>query len=79
MLAHRLTHDDASTIALHNLGPDTCTVPLRLGPCTEGTRLVDQLAPDTTELERTGRVELELEGYGYRWLRVVAPDDRRLS
>jgi hypothetical protein len=25
-----------------------------------------------------GAVELALEGYGHRWLRVVGPDSRRL-
>jgi trehalose synthase len=79
VLAHRLTHDDASTVALHNLGPDACTVPLRLQDAVEGTRLVDQLEDGEHVLDERGRVEVDLEGYGYRWLRVVPPGDRRLA
>jgi hypothetical protein len=29
-------------------------------------------------LSDKGGVELAIEGYGYRWLRVVGPDSRRL-
>ena len=32
----------------------------------------------TTRVDDEGRAELALEGYGYRWLRVVAPGTRRL-
>jgi trehalose synthase len=79
VLAHRLTWDDASTVALHNLSPDPCTVPLRLKDQPEGTRLVDQLCDGTTELDGRGRAEVALDGYGYRWLRVIPPGSRRLS
>jgi hypothetical protein len=79
VLAHRLTWDDASTVALHNLSPDPCAVPLRLRDQPEGTQLVDQLCDGTTELDERGRAELALDGYGYRWLRVIPPGSRRLS
>ena len=79
VLAHRLTHDDASTVALHNLSPAACTVPIRLRDVVDGTRLVDQLADGEHALDQRGRSEIELEGYGHRWLRVVHPDDRRLA
>ncbi|QYG93199.1 trehalose synthase [Iamia sp. SCSIO 61187] len=79
VLAHRTSHDGASTIAVHNLGAEACTVPLQLADEPEGTRLVDQLCDGATELDARGRVELELEGYGFRWLRVVNPGDRRLT
>jgi glycosidase len=79
VLAHRLTHDDTSTVAIHNLGPDACQVPLRLRDEPEGTVLVDQLCDGTTELDAKGRAEVDLDGYGYRWLRLVRPADRRLT
>jgi glycosidase len=79
VLAHRLTHDDASTVALHNLGDEAVTIPLRLRDVEPGTRLVDQLVDGIVNLDDKGKASVELEGYGYRWLRVVAPDDRRLS
>ncbi|GAB7193051.1 alpha-amylase family protein [Kineococcus sp. NUM-3379] len=78
VLAHSATWDDARTLALHNLGADACTVPLELEGCAEGTRLVDLLAAGGCEVGADGRVEVALDGYGYRWLRVVHPGDRRL-
>jgi len=78
VLAHRLSHDGSSTVALHNLGEEAATVPLRLRDVAGGTRLVDQLVDGTVELDDKGRAAIDLEGYGYRWLRVVEPGDRRL-
>jgi trehalose synthase len=78
VLAHRLSHDGASTVALHNLGEEGVTVPLRLRDVAAGTRLVDQLVDGTVDLDDKGRAAVDLEGYGYRWLRVVEPGDRRL-
>jgi hypothetical protein len=79
VLAHRLSHDGASTVLVHNLGAEALTVPLRLPDLDADVRLVDQLCDGTEVPDEKGRVELELEGYGFRWLRVVRPDDRRLS
>ncbi|MGK2948076.1 MAG: alpha-amylase family protein [Acidimicrobiales bacterium] len=79
VLAHRVTHDDDSTVALHNLSAEACVVPVELPDEAGGTRLVDQLCDGTTALDDKGRAEIELEGYGFRWLRVMAPDARRLS
>jgi hypothetical protein len=78
VLAHRLTHDGASTVALHNLGEEAVTLPLALGDVAPGTRLVERLVDGTVELDDRGRATIDLEGYGYRWLRVVEPGDRRL-
>ena len=79
VLAHVVTHDDASTVAVHNLGGEARRVPLEIPELPEGTRLVDQLCDGVAELDGKGRFEIELEGYGYRWLRAVAPGDRRLG
>jgi trehalose synthase len=79
VLAHRVTQDDSSTVLLHNLGAEPVTVPLKLPDCKEGTTLVDQLCDGTTELDLSGRVEIQLDGYGYRWLRCTRPGDRRLA
>jgi glycosidase len=78
VLAHVCTWDDGSLVAVHNLGPDACEVPLQLEGCDETPRLGDLLAEATTPLDAKGRVTLAMEGYGYRWLRVVAEDSRRL-
>ena len=55
------------------------TVPLTLPDLPEGTRLADLLADGVTEPDARGRVELTLDAYGYRWLRVARPDSRRLT
>jgi hypothetical protein len=65
-------------VAVHNLGSEACEVPLRLEGCDETHRLVDLLREGTTVLDPKGRATLALDGYGYRWLRVVAADSRRL-
>ncbi len=78
VLAHRCRWDDGTMVAVHNLGPHGCTVPLTLDDCSGEHVLVDLLQDATTALDDRGRVELALEGYGYRWLRVVAPGSRRL-
>ncbi|MFP3713670.1 alpha-amylase family protein [Puerhibacterium sp. TATVAM-FAB25] len=78
VLAHRSTWDDASMVALHNLGPEPVVVPLRLDDCDEGVRLVDLLADDAYDVAADGGAEVALDAYGYRWLRVVRPGSRRL-
>ena len=40
--------------------------------------MVDLLADGEEPVDDDGAVELALDGYGYRWLRVVGPDSRRL-
>ena len=78
VLAHCCQVDEDRLVALHNLGPDPCSIPLDLGPCRPGDRLVDLLEDGTTRLPEDGRVEVDLDGYGYRWLRVLHDGDRRL-
>jgi len=77
VLAHRCTWDEAQLVALHNLGPEPLSVPLQLTG-DEGTVLTDLLCDGQTPLPADGRVELHVEGYGFRWLRVVRRGDRRL-
>ncbi|SEO94738.1 alpha-amylase family protein [Trujillonella endophytica] len=78
VLASLSTWDDGTLIALHNLGAEPRTVPLTLGGCDSTHRLEDLLVTQTTEIADDGSVELTLDGYGHRWLRVVAQDSRRL-
>jgi hypothetical protein len=65
-------------VAVHNLGAEPRTVPLTLEDCDATHRLVDLLEEGSTPVSDKGAVELAIEGYGYRWLRVVGPDSRRL-
>jgi glycosidase len=78
VLAHRSTWGDGSTIAVHNLGPDAVTVPLRFDDCDDTVELVDLLQDGTCTIDAEGRTDVDLPGYGYRWLRVVREGDRRL-
>ena len=78
VLAHRSTWDDGSMVLLHNLAAEPVTVPLRLGDLEPGSVLVDLLQPGASEADRPGRVEVPLEAYGYRWLRISRPGSRRL-
>ncbi len=79
VLAHRSTWGDASIVAVHNLSADAKHLSLQLEGCDEETRLVDLLVDGITHPDARGRVELPLEGYGYRWLRVVPPGSRLLA
>ncbi len=79
VLAHTCTQDDACLLAVHNLSPEPTTVPLTMKDLPPGTRLVDLLENGETPVGDAGAVELQLPGYGYRWLRVVRPDDPRLT
>ncbi len=65
-------------VAVHNLGNEARTVPLTLDGCGQEHELVDLLCDGTTTLDATGSAEVQLDGYGYRWLRVVGPGSRRL-
>jgi hypothetical protein len=76
VLAHRCTWDDGSLVAVHNLGSEPRTVPLKLDDCDESVVLADQLCDGTTPLDGSGSAEIVLDGYGYRWLRVARPGDR---
>ena len=78
VLALRTTWDDASTITLHNLAAEPVLVPLKLEDLAPETRLVDLLQDGKCVVGEDGTVEVELDGYGYRWLRVSLPNSRRL-
>jgi trehalose synthase len=78
VLAHRCDWDDGAMIAVHNFGPEPRTVPLTVPGCDASHRLVDLLADGSLRLSDDAAAEVRLDGYGYRWLRVVADDSRRL-
>lgn len=82
VLAHRCTWEDGSMVAVHNLTDEAVTVPLTLADLKHDddapARLVDLLQDGACDVDGRGRVSLELPAYGYRWLRVVHADDRRM-
>jgi len=78
VLAHLCRWDDGTMVAVDNLSSQPRTVPLTLDGCDSTHRLEDLLRECSTPLSDKGEAELTLEGYGYRWLRVVAAGSRRL-
>jgi glycosidase len=78
VLAHLCQWEDGTMVAVHNLGAEPRTVPLTLDGCDSTHRLEDLLQECSTPLSDKGQAEVQVEGYGYRWLRVVAEGSRRL-
>jgi maltose alpha-D-glucosyltransferase / alpha-amylase len=67
VLAHRCWIPGAAVIALHNLASRPLTVTIEVG--CEVAALHDLLANRPYTAAASGRHQLELEPYGYRWLR----------
>ena len=77
VLAHVCREESGwAMAALHNFGSESCLVPIEIEGLPPGSILVDLLG-DLKEipLDAHGRVEIDLEPYGYRWLRVKRPED----
>jgi glycosidase len=69
VLAHQCSWQGLSTVAVHNLSPHPVTTRLYLE--TEGeVRLDDLFAHESIEAAPDGTLELALDGFGHRWLRV---------
>jgi glycosidase len=77
VLAHACREPSGwAMIGLHNFGVDGCLVPLQLDDVPAGSKLVDLLDGRTEyELDGQGRVEMQLDPYGYRWLRLLRPGE----
>lgn len=77
VLAHVCREESGwSMMALHNFGAESCIVALELDDAPPGSVLVDLLDGLTEiDLGTSGRVELDLAPYGYRWLRILTPEE----
>jgi trehalose synthase len=69
VFAHRCDWEGSTVVVVHNLGgaPARAEVPLGDG----ATGVHDVLADAEQPVGQGGRLELDLEGYGGRWLRVL--------
>jgi trehalose synthase len=69
-------------LGVHNFGADGALVPVQLGGVPDGSVLMDLVGPRGDRGERTdlrrGRAELQIEGYGFRWLHVLRPGEAAL-
>ncbi|WP_164234349.1 alpha-amylase family protein [Microbacterium hydrocarbonoxydans] len=70
VLAHTLGAGGAVFLALHNFGDEPCRVSLRAG-AVGGTRLDDLLSSAPPVVAGRDGFAIDLDAYGYRWLRVV--------
>jgi maltose alpha-D-glucosyltransferase/alpha-amylase len=69
VLAMRYDWNDRSTVVLHNFSDQPCAVRLRVEG-SDGTTLTNLLSQEACEADDSGRHRIELEPYGYRWMRV---------
>jgi glycosidase len=77
VLAHCTTWDDSSVLLLHNLAPEPREVRVALPPAPGCDCAIDLLDEGRAVHEiDTDRLELKLEGYGYRWLRLHGADQQ---
>jgi len=67
-------------IALHNFSSHPVTVSVRLKNVSEGDVLVDLFVDnEVVELDGRGGATFQLDGYGYRWYRVLRTGGKRLG
>jgi glycosidase len=71
VFAHRSDWEDRCVVAVHNLSARRVSVGFRLDDCRRRQVLHDVLEPHTTPIDAKGNFTLDLEPYGFRWLRYV--------
>ena len=75
VLAHRCDWEGRTVVAAHNFGDQPCVVRLQLGDVPEDGRLDDLLDERGAFRDiEDGTLELKMDGYGYRWLRINTAD-----
>jgi hypothetical protein len=80
VLAHTMASAEGRMVAVHNFSSEPVSTTFTVPDASAGTVLVDLLDDDRTEsLDENGSVSLSLEAYGYRWLRVLNPGEKRLG
>lgn len=79
VLVHSVSADVGTMVAVHNFTDVPATVRIDLPGEPEGTGLVDLFGPERMPLDGRSGIDLEIDAYGYRWLRVSRPGDGRLT
>jgi trehalose synthase len=75
--AHRSDWDDRAVVAVHNLAGTAGRTAFTLDDADRVEALEDLFREEDLRPDGDGRVELELEPYAHRWLRVRRPGQRR--
>ena len=80
VLAHSVTSELGMLVAAHNFAPDGRTFRIDVDGADEGWRVVSLLGDDPAPTSlQGGGFDVDLEGYGHQWWRVVRPGERRLA
>jgi glycosidase len=79
VLAHAVEGAEGRMVAVHNLSGEPATVSFVVDRVNDTDTLVDLLFDGlvVTPSEK-GEVSVSLDGYGFRWLRVLGAEDKRL-
>jgi len=67
VLAHEMRWEEGRVVLLHNFSSEPVPLELEL----DGRELLDLLSGEREQLPESGPAALPLEGYGFRWLRVL--------
>ncbi len=76
VLAHRCDWEHSCVVALHNMAPMPCTVQVPLDGVEKGRAAVDLVDGGDRRLLDGSTLEVKLEAYGFRWLRLLLPGAR---
>ena len=77
VFAHVAREGDWLMLALHNFAPESVLVDVALGSVPAGSVLIDLLGGRAeTPVPKTGDLELEVDGFGHRWLLLHSPGSR---
>jgi glycosidase len=80
VLVHSLTGAEGRMVAVHNFRGEPATVEFALDGLAPGDQFVDLLVDGRIlEPDENGAVTIQMDGYGYRWLRVLSPAGKRLG
>jgi maltose alpha-D-glucosyltransferase/alpha-amylase len=77
LFAHRCDWQDSTVVAVHNLGAKRAKATLELGP--EAIAIDDLLELREHKLRKGGTMDVELDAYGYLWLRARRTGQRALG
>ncbi|WP_207454842.1 alpha-amylase family protein [Desertivibrio insolitus] len=78
VFAHELRAEEGRMVAFHNFSPEPRRVRARIADVDGSFVFADLLREGESRVDDAGLLDVELDGYGYRWLRVLEPGTKRL-